>query len=66
MRYPKWLLGLVPLLIAVHLNFWMWDDTRLVWGVPSNLFYHLLFSVVLSVVMMVIVRRGWPRFLDED
>lgn len=66
MRYPKWVLGLVPLLVVVHLNFWMWNDTRLFWGFPSNLLYHFIFSFALSIVMMLLVRYGWPGYLDEE
>ena len=50
----------------MHMNYWMWNDARFVWGFPSNLLYHLLFSFFLSLVMLVIVRRGWPRYLHEE
>lgn len=59
-----WLLG--PALLALHLNYWMWDETRLVLGLPANLFYHLMLSLVVSVVMFVVVRRAWPAYLDRD
>jgi hypothetical protein len=52
--------------VAVHLNYWMWDDARIVLGLPANLLYHVVLSLVLSAVLFLLVRRAWPRYLDED
>ncbi len=58
---------LLPLgLVALHLNYWMWDDARIVLGLPANLLYHVILSLFLSVVLFVLVDRAWPRYLDED
>jgi hypothetical protein len=66
MGQSKWILILAPALVALHLNYWMWDEARLVLGLPANLLYHVVLSLVLSVVFVVLVRRAWPRYLDED
>ena len=50
----------------LHLNYWMWDDARIVLGLPANLLYHVILSLVLSMVLSILVRRAWPRYLDED
>jgi hypothetical protein len=52
--------------VGLHLNYWMWDDARIVLGLPANLLYHVILSLVLSVVLTLLVRRAWPRYLDED
>jgi hypothetical protein len=52
--------------VFLHLNYWMWDDARIVLGLPANLFYHVTLSLVLSLVLSILVRRAWPRYLDED
>lgn len=52
--------------VAVHLNYWMWDDARIVLGLPANLLYHVVLSLVLSAVLFLLVYRAWPRYLDED
>jgi hypothetical protein len=52
--------------VALHLNYWMWDDGRIVLGLPANLLYHVVLSLVLSMVFFVLVHRAWPRYLDED
>ena len=52
--------------VAIHLNYWMWDDGRIVLGFPANLLYHVVLSLVLSAVLFLLVHRAWPRYLDED
>ena len=64
--HPKWLCAVVLALLVVHFNYWMWDDVRLVAGMPANLFYHVVFSLSLSLVMLAVVRRVWPRYLSDD
>ena len=64
--YPKWLAALVFVLLVVHFNYWMWDEATLYLGMPANLFYHVVFSLALSGVMVVVVRRAWPKYLSDD
>ena len=65
-RYPKWVFLLAVGLVVLHLNYWMWDSTRVVLGLPVNLLYHVVLSFSISLIMLVIVRRGWPDYLSED
>jgi uncharacterized membrane protein len=64
--YPKWLALLVVAFVVAYLNYWMWDDARLVWGMPVNLLYHVVLSIALAPIMLVVVRRAWPRYLSDD
>jgi len=64
--YPKWLLPIVPAVVVVYLNYWMWDDARIVFGLPANLLYHIILSVCLAPIMLVVVRRAWPHYLSDD
>lgn len=52
--------------VGLHLNYWMWDDARIVIGLPANLLYHIALSLLLSGVLFVLVHWAWPRYLDED
>lgn len=52
--------------VSLHLNYWMWDDARIVLGLPANLLYHVVLSLFLSLVLFILVHRAWPRYLDED
>lgn len=63
---PRWLLPLAFVLIAIHLNYWMWDDSRVILGLPANLLYHVVFSLSLYPVLRLVVRRGWPSYLSDD
>ncbi|HSF14131.1 MAG TPA: hypothetical protein VLK65_01110 [Vicinamibacteria bacterium] len=66
MHYPAWLWAVLALLLVLYFNIWMWDDAAIVLGFPKNLLYHVLLSLALSPLMLFVVRRAWPRFLDED
>jgi len=61
MRHPRWVLLLIPALLVLHLNFWMWTDGGLVAGLPVNLLYHVLLCLLVAVLMFIVVRRAWPQ-----
>ena len=65
-HYPKWLPLLMFGLIFIHLNYWMWDDGRIVLGFPVNLLYHVVFSLLLYPLMLFVVKRAWPRYLGDE
>lgn len=65
-RYPVWVWILVPFLVVLHQGPWFWSEARLVLGLPFNIFYHAVLSLLLAAIMLVIVLRGWPSYLDED
>ena len=53
-------------MMAVHQDFWNWRDSTLVLGlVPIGLAYHVGYSVLAMLVMVFLVRRAWPRELEE-
>lgn len=66
MRYPPWVLALPLVLTAVYLNYWMWDVPDILLGLPANLLYHVVLSLALIPLMLTVVRRAWPSYLDED
>jgi hypothetical protein len=53
-------------MMAVHQDFWNWRDATLLLGlVPVGLAYHVGYSVLAMLVMVFLVRRAWPRQLEE-
>lgn len=64
--YPRRLLVFVGAAVVLHLNYWLWDSDQVVLGLPVNLLYHVLLSVVLFGGMVGLVRRYWPAFLDQE
>jgi hypothetical protein len=51
----------------LHQDFWFWRSARpLVFGfLPIGLFYHAAYTLASSALLWVIVRRYWPKHLEE-
>jgi hypothetical protein len=51
---------------ALHQDTWFWSASEpLVFGVlPVGLAYHAAYTLAVSVVMAVLVRRCWPAHLE--
>ena len=54
-------------LYALHQDFWFWREARpLVFGfMPIGLFYHAAYTLAISVLMWLLVRRHWPAHLEH-
>ncbi len=53
-------------LYLLHNDLWLWNDPRLVFGLPVGLAYHIGFCVVTSVVLALLVIHAWPDHLDTE
>lgn len=55
------------LMYVLHQDFWFWRTARpLVFGVlPIALFYHAAYTVAISALMWLLVRRAWPSHLED-
>jgi hypothetical protein len=51
---------------GLHQDLWFWRDARpLVFGIlPVGLAYHAAYTLAVSLVMAVLVRRAWPEHLE--
>ena len=58
-------LGLLVLYL-LHNDLWLWDDARLVLGLPIGLLYHIGFCLAAAVLMTLLVQFAWPPELDEE
>lgn len=58
-------LALVALYL-LHNDLWLWNDSRLVFGLPAGLAYHVGFCVVTSAVLALLVIHAWPDHLDSE
>lgn len=58
----------VAALYVLHQDFWFWRDARpLVFGVlPIGLFYHVVYTVIVSAVLWGLVTFLWPAHLDRE
>jgi len=60
------LFGIVFLMVCLHQDTWLWTDKSLVFGfLPTGLAYHLGYSILASLVMLVLVTTAWPKHLEE-
>ena len=57
------LYAVLVLLFFLHNDLWLWDDGRLILGLPVGLLYHIVFCLVTAAVMVVLVRLAWPGSL---
>lgn len=66
MRYAIY--GAAILLAVLHQDFWYWDDPTLVWGgiIPIGLAYHMMFSVLASLIWALAVVFAWPTDVEEE
>ena len=62
-RWPLYAALLV--LYVLHNDIWLWNDARLVFGLPVGLVYHIGFSLATAAVLTLLVLKAWPDHLDE-
>ena len=58
-----WLL--VAGLIIVHQDFWNWNESDLLLGLPIGLTYHVGLSIAAAVVWWLACLLAWPETLDD-
>ncbi len=56
----------IVVMIGLHQDIWNWTNKTLVFGfLPMGLAYHLFYALLASATMWLLVRFGWPAYLDE-
>jgi hypothetical protein len=64
----RFLLGLTVIVFyLLHQDIWFWDTPNpLFFGfLPVGLFYHLCYTLAVSVLMWLLVKYAWPVQLEE-
>lgn len=60
MKYVIWIA--IVLLLVLHQDFWLWEDTRLIGGfLPIGMAYHIGVSLVAAVLWILAAQFCWPR-----
>ena len=54
----------IPILFVLHADWWLWDDPRLIGGLPVGLVYHALYCLAATIEMFLLVRYAWPAHLE--
>ena len=57
---------LLGILYLLHNDLWLWDDGRLLAGLPAGLVYHVGFCAAASGLLYLLVTRAWPAHLDRQ
>jgi hypothetical protein len=60
------LYGAFVLLLVLHNDLWLWEDGRIVLGLPIGLAYHIAYAVAASALMALLVRFAWPSRVDVE
>ena len=61
----RFLYAALVVLFILHNDLWLWNDGRLVLGLPVGLLYHIAYCLATSVALAVLVNRAWP-VLESD
>jgi hypothetical protein len=66
MKYQL-LVFIVIALFILHQDYWNWSEaTPIVLGfLPIGLFYHVCYTLVVSLLMWLLVKYAWPSHLEE-
>jgi hypothetical protein len=51
----------LALLFVLHQDLWLWDDPRIVLGLPVGLTYHFVYCLVAALLLGLSVRFAWPE-----
>ncbi|HET6372750.1 MAG TPA: DUF3311 domain-containing protein [Candidatus Polarisedimenticolia bacterium] len=66
-RARRWLPLAVPaVLFLLHNDFWLWNDPRIVLGLPVGMLYHAAYCVLATFLMALLVRHAWPAHLEVE
>ena len=60
------LYGALLLAFVLHNDLWLWNEARLVAGLPIGLAYHVVFCLAVAGLLWALVRFAWPQDLDGD
>ena len=62
----KLLTGIAIAMLILHQDFWLWDNTNLVFGfMPVGLVYHACFSMAVAILAVLAITFAWPHELIE-
>ncbi len=56
----------LAVLFVLHQDLWLWNDGRVVLGLPVGLTYHVLYCLAAAAMMALLVKFAWPEHLAED
>jgi hypothetical protein len=62
----KNILYLVVLIVyLLHNDLWFWNNPTIIMGIPVGLFYHLIYCFIASILLFLLIKFAWPKFVEE-
>ena len=58
------LYGALVLAFGMHNDFWIWNNSTSILGLPIGLAYHVGFCLAMSILMALLVKYAWPHHLQ--
>jgi hypothetical protein len=55
---------LIVIVFFLHNDLWFWNNPTLFLGIPIGLFYHIIYCLTASILMILLIKFAWPN-LDE-
>lgn len=60
---PTLYLAIITMYV-LHNDLWLWDNGRIVFGLPVGLTYHVGFALTAAVLMFLLTHLAWPKHLE--
>ena len=58
-KFARWILYITLVaLFLLHNDFWLWDNPKVVLGLPIGLLYHIGFCVAAAVLMALTINHA--------
>lgn len=65
--FSQWVLYIaLVVLFLLHNDFWLWDNPKVVLGLPIGLLYHIGFCVAAAILMALIVNFVRSYYLQNE
>jgi hypothetical protein len=59
------LYAVLVIVYFLHNDLWLWNNPTLIFGIPIGLFYHIIFCLVASLIMILLIKYAWPNFVED-
>jgi len=55
----------IVIVYFLHNDLWLWNNPTLILGIPIGLFYHIIFCLAASIIMILLIKYAWPNLVED-